>query len=274
MPHKLYLLALTWVISGSISGCAVNFAEMRGAHVLGKGESQVTQANIIVAPTAAIRETIDPARVLVENAPRDESFSKEEISSLVGASAAISLTSPGYGTYIEYARGVGHGLEFTLRSGNGIHAIGGRVQTWETEHWASSLGARVGYNSGGTWIPYVSVLERFVPIGEVKRMDASLNYAIGRKLKEWGRLWAGGKWTASPYKITLYPKTLGLEEESTSGRITYGGIYLGAGVGYKVVHFNVELSLLKSYGSVDLYGETYSLNSFVLAPAWGFQVTF
>ncbi len=54
----------------------------------------------------------------------------------------------------------------------------------------------------------------------------------------------------------------------------YVGGYAGVALGYRWVHFVVELSVLYTTGSVELYDYEYDLSGVVIVPTFGLQATF
>ena len=266
---RLLWLALTlfWA-----TGCAVNVAEMRSARVLRGGEVTLTQGNTVVIPTSSVEQAIETGKTLVEK--EDNRYSETEARQLVGTAAAIALASPGYGTFVDGAIGLGRGFELSGRLGNGIYAVGLRKALIADHPWHLTLGIRAAYNGGGTWIPYASWLETAVDPGSVWRFDGSAWLTVGREYGEWGRWWAGARAMVSPYSMEVDASQLGLGSDRTTGTLVYGGGFVGAAVGYRVFFVLAEVQVLKVGGEAELFGETHSLDGWLVAPSWGFQFQF
>ncbi len=262
------LLALT-----ALSGCAMNLAELRSARVLRAGEMQVTQGNNIVAPTSSVIESWNTAQLLAEDRDSEDGVTQEEALDLVGGATAIALSSPGYGTFLDYAVGLPRRFEFSARVGNGIYGLGLRKGV-DRDQWHANLGLRAAYNGGGSWISYANTFNSWVDVGKVRRLDLSATAMVGREWEEWGRLWLGAKAMISPYTLEIDASAVGLGETSTTSSMRYVGGFIGGGLGFRYVHFNVELTVLYAQGDLTVYDRDYSLRGLVLAPSWGFSATF
>jgi hypothetical protein len=256
-----------------LSGCAMNLAELRSARVLRAGEMQVTQGNNVVVPTSSIVESWNTAQLLAEAKDSEDPVTEEQALDLVGGATAIAISSPGYGTFVEYAIGLPRRFEFSARFGNGIYGVGLRKGVSQ-DQWHANLGIRAAYNGGGSWISYANKLNSFVEVGKVRRMDFSATAMVGREWEEWGKFWIGAKAMFSPYKLEIDASQVGLGETSTSSSMRYVGGFIGAGLGFRYMHFNVELSVLYASGDLEVFGREYSMRGLVLAPSWGFQATF
>jgi hypothetical protein len=97
---------------------------------------------------------------------------------------------------------------------------------------------------------------------------------VGREWEEWGKIWLGAKAMVSPYTLDIDASAVGLGETSTSSSMRYVGGFVGGGLGFRYVHFTVELSVLHASGDLEVFDRDYSLRGLVLAPSWGFQATF
>ena len=257
-----------------LSGCAMNMAELRSARVLRAGEMQITQGNNVVIPTSTLGESWDSAQLILD--ARDEgaaALSEEDALDLVGGATAIALASPGYGTFIDYAVGLPYRFELSARVGNGIYGVGLRKGV-SKDQWHANIGVRAAYNGGGSWVSYANRLNSFVDVGKVRRLDLTAHAMVGREWEEWGRLWLGAKAMYSPYTLEIDASAVGLGEASTSSSVQYVGGFIGGGLGFRYVHFSVELSVMYASGALDVFGREYSLRGLVLAPSWGFQATF
>lgn len=255
-----------------LMACAANFAEMRSPRTLDAGEMQVTQANTVVIPTSTIRSSIQPARVVAERVSGDE-LSSQDKNTLVGGLVAISLASPGYGTYIDYAVGLEHGFELSARAGNGIYAVGARKSLVRADPWYANTGLRVGYNSGGSWVGYLDTFNTVVDVWKLRRMDVQHTSTMGVELGYWGRAWWGYKVIYSPYKLDIDATRIGLGEDSTRSAIWTTGGVVGGAIGYRFVHVAGEVYVARSYGELELFDEAYDLKGWIISPTWGFQVT-
>ena len=254
-----------------LAGCAMNLAELRSARVLRGGEMQVTSGNNVVVPTSGVAESWRTAVILSE--ANDQDLTDEEALDLVGGATAIAISSPGYGTYLEYALGLGRGFDFSARIGNGIYGVGFRKGI-DRHPWHANIGVRAAYNGGGSWLSYANKLNSLVDVGKVRRVDLSVTAMAGREWQEWGRFWIGAKAVYSPYSLDIDATAVGLGETSTSSSLKYAGGFVGGGLGFRYVHFMVELSVLYASGELDVFGREYSMKGLVLAPSWGFQLTF
>ncbi len=262
------LMALTL-----LSGCAMNLAELRSARVLRPGEMQVTQGNNVVVPTSSVGESWKAAQIISDAEADAGLLSEEEALDLVGGATAIALSSPGYGTFAEYALGLPRRFEFSARFGNGIYGVGLRKGV-SRDQWHANVGIRAAYNGGGSWISYANTLNSWVDVGKVRRLDLSATAMVGREWEEWGKLWLGAKAMVSPYTLDIDASAVGLGETSTSSSMRYVGGFIGGGLGFRYVHFTVELSVLYASGELAVFDREYSLRGLVLAPSWGFQATF
>ena len=113
---------MTLLALSLLSGCAMNLAELRTARVLRPGEMQGTQGNNIVIPTSSVVESWNAAQIIADQ-DRAGMLSEEEALDLVGGATAIALSSPGYGTFLEYAVGLPRRFELSARFGNGIYGL-------------------------------------------------------------------------------------------------------------------------------------------------------
>jgi hypothetical protein len=250
----------------------MNLAELRTARVLRPGEMQVTQGNNIVIPTSSVVESWNAAQIIADQ-DRAGMLSEEEALDLVGGATAIALSSPGYGTFLEYAVGLPRRFELSARFGNGIYGLGVRRGV-SKDQWHANLGIRAAYNGGGSWVSYANTLNSYIDVGKVRRVDLSATAMVGREWEEWGKIWLGAKAMVSPYTLDIDASAVGLGETSTSSSMRYVGGFVGGGLGFRYVHFTVELSVLYASGDLEVFDRDYSLRGLVLAPSWGFQATF
>jgi hypothetical protein len=252
--------------------CAANFAEMKSARTLERGEMQVTQANTVVIPTSTIKSAIDPAKVVAERVQGDE-IDDADKTTLVGGLVAVSLSSPGYGTYLDYGVGLGRGYDLSARMGNGIYALGVRKSVMQNRPWYGSTGLRAGYNSGGSWVGYLDAFNSVVDVWSLRRWDIQHATSFGVELGEWGRAWWGYKVIYSPYTLTIDATAIGLGKDKTSSAMWSTGGFLGGAIGFKYVHVAGEILVARTTGDLNLYDEDYSLKGWVISPSWGFHVT-
>ncbi len=256
-------------------GCAMNLAEMRSARVLEGGEWQLTQVNSVVVPSAAVARSIDPARELLGELGEDDELSAQEREVVLGGLTAVALSSPGYGTYLDAAVGLGHGFDLSARVGNGSYSVQARRSLLPPRKhpWHLSAGLRVGYSSGGAWLGVLDLANTALSVSSLRRLDLSAHAAAGRDFGEWGKLWWGPRLQASPYRMQLDASRIGLDPQTSTGTLGWAGGFVGGGIGWRWVHFCGELTVLGAWGRTQAYGSEYSVSGVVLAPHWGVQVT-
>ncbi len=233
---------------------------------------QVTQANTVVVPTSTIGSSIEPAKVVAERV-QGATLDDEDKNTLVGGLIAISLASPGYGTYLDYAVGLGRGFELSGRAGNGIYALGARQSLLQQEPLFLSTGLRVGYNRGGSWVGHLDTFNSVVDVWSLRRMDLQHSSTIGVELGDWGRLWGGYKAIYSPFWLSIDASQIGLGADETSSALWSVGGLLGGAVGYRYVHVAGEILVARTMGDLELFDKTHDLTGWVISPSWGFQVT-
>ncbi len=251
----------------------MNMAELRSARVLRGGEMQVVRGNTVVVPLQAVGQLIDETETLITSADDGAALSAEEGSTLVSGTAALGLMSPGYGTYLEYAFGLGHRWDSSLRIGNGIQAVGLR-RGWDHHPWYAAAGLRVGRNTGSAWFGTVDNVNRIVRVSDMRRFDIDGVLQAGVELGEWGRAWGGAKGIYSPYRIEIDADALGWGTASDQQRMRFWGGFIGGSVGFRWLHVAAELTVMRALGEVSLFGETHDLSGVVIAPSWGLQATY
>lgn len=252
--------------------CAANFAEMRSARTLDAGEMQVTQANTVVIPTATITSSIEPAQIVAERVQGD-TLDDADKETLIGGLVAISLSSPGYGTYVDYAVGLDHGFELSGRMGNGIYALGARKSLLQQRPMYASTGLRAGYNSGGSWVGYLDAFNSVVDVWSLRRFDLQHTSSFGVELGEWGRAWTGYKLIYSPFRLSIDATHIGLGKDQASSYMLSTGGFIGGAIGFKYVHVAGEILVARTTGELDLYDQQHTLKGWVISPSWGFHVT-
>lgn len=260
-------------------GCAINLAEMRGARVLRGGEIELAEINSVVVPSAAVREAIDPAKALVDQLDGSEPLTDDERRVLVGGLAAVSLSGPGYGTFLDGNIGLGRGFEANARVGNGSYTLGMRkriplYRAGDPGPWHMALGVRGGVATGGAWLGIFNWANTAIRVSDLRRYDMSVSLTAGREFGEWGRLWWGPKAQLSPYRWDLDGDLVGLGQETSTGRLMYFGGFAGGAVGYRWIHMAGEISVFRTRGDLEAYGDTYSQKGWIVAPHWGVLVNF
>ncbi|MCP4805006.1 MAG: hypothetical protein GY913_17075 [Proteobacteria bacterium] len=260
-------------------GCAINLAEMRGARVLRGGEIEVSEINSVVIPSAAVREAIDPAKELVGQIDESDQLTAEEREVLVGGMAAVALSGPGYGTFIDGNIGLGRGFEANARVGNGSYTLGMRkriplYRAGAPGPWHMAVGVRGGLATGGAWLGIFNWANKAIRVSELRRYDLAGTLTVGREFAEWGRVWWGPKVQVSPYSWELDGTLVGLGAETSTGRLLYAGGFAGGSVGYRWIHLAGELTVVHTRGSLEAFGEEHSQQGWIVAPHWGVQVTF
>jgi len=253
--------------------CAINLSELRSARVLDRGESQLTRGNDVVVPIAGVRQTIRSGVDLAEGLSDDEELSAAEEDTLLSGVTSVALTSPGYGTWLEYSRGLGRDVDASVRIGNGIYGLGARYGL-DREPWFANVGLRTAYNTGGTWSGLLDTFNGFVKVSELKRADITLIAQGGVEMGEWVRAWAGVKHMWSPYSLEVNASAIDRGVDTATGTLHYSGGFLGGGVGFRWVHLVGELSVIRARGEVDIFGDVHDLSGLILAPSWGLQGTF
>ena len=260
-------------------GCAINLAEMRGARVLRGGEIELAEINSVVVPSAAVRESIEPAKELVGQIEESDELTEDERRVLVGGMAAVALSGPGYGTFLDGNIGLGRGLEANARVGNGSYTLGLRkrvplYRAADPGPWHMALGVRGGVATGGAWLGVFNWANTAIRVSDLRRYDLSASLTAGREFKEWGRVWWGPKVQLSPYTWELDGSLVGLGTESSSGRLVYAGGFAGGAVGYRWIHLAGELTVVHTRGTLDAFGEEHSQRGWIVAPHWGVMVNF
>lgn len=257
-----------------LSGCALNLAELRSARVLGGGEVQLTQGNTAVVPTAAVRETIDAAKLVIDARQSGEPLSEQQAQTLVAGATAVALSAPGYGGFGDLAVGFGYGWEGSLRMGSGVMGVGLRRRLYAAEPVYAAAGLRAQRSGGAAWMTALDTANDLVSIAELRRYDLSATLEGGLEVAEAVKLWGGLRGGVSPYRLSLDATALGLGVGETSGRIGMIGGFAGIGVGWRYVHFTAELGVSRSYGAATLLGQPVELGGVVVHPSWGVQFTF
>jgi hypothetical protein len=233
-PHSLWLTVLL------AAGCAVNLSESRPARVLRGGEMQISNINSVVVPMGSMGTTIDAGKTIAQKI--DQRTSDADKRRLAGSAAAIGLTGPGYANHLEFALGLGYRLDTALRIGNGIYSAAIR-RGFDLGKWDSNIGVRVGYNSGASVISYLDTINSYAKIGSTKRIDTSFTAQIGREFGEWAKLWAAAKAMYSRYWVDVDAENLDLGHEKLDDHLLYYGGALGLALGFRWVHFVMELGI-------------------------------
>lgn len=255
-------------------GCAMNLSEMRSARVLGGGEVQLTQGNTAVIPTAAARESIDAAQLIIETARDGSTLSQDEAHTLIAGATAVALSAPGYGSFGDLALGFGYGWEGSLRLGSGVMGVGVRRSLYEGYPLYAAAGLRAQRSGGAAWMTALDTANDFVSLAELRRFDLSATVEGGVELAEVLRLWGGVRGGLSPYRLTLDASALGLGVAETQGKIGMIGGFAGVGIGWRYVHLAAELGVSRSYGEALLLEQPVDLGGWVIHPSWGVQFTF
>ena len=256
-------------------GCAMNLAQMRSARVLEGGEVQLSEVNSVVVPSAAVVQSIDPARELLQQRNEDEPLDAEEREIVLGGLTAVALSSPGFGSYLDGAVGLGRGFDLSARVGNGSYSAELRraLLPYHQHPWHLSAGVRAGYSSGGAWLGVLDLANTALRVSTLRRLDLTGHVAAGREFGEWGKLWWGPKVQISPYRMQLDGSRIGLDPVETSGTLGWAGGFVGGAIGWRWVHFCGELTVLGAWGRTQAYGSEYEVSGVVVAPHWGVQVT-
>lgn len=257
-----------------LTACALNLAEMRSARVLGGGEVQLTQGNTAVLPTAAVRESIDAARLVIDAAQSGEPLTDEEAHTLIAGATAVALSAPGYGTYGDLALGFGYGWEGSVRMGSGVMGVGLRRRLYAGYPLYAAAGIRAQRSGGAAWIGALDTANDFVSIADLHRTDLSATLEGGLELAEVLRLWGGLRGGLSPYRLSLDASALGLGSAETHGRVSMIGGFFGFGLGWRYVHVAAELGVERAYGEAILLEQPVDLGGWVVHPSWGLQFTF
>jgi hypothetical protein len=266
------LLALV-LLPALLPGCATNLSEARSARVLRGGEVQVAQINSVNLPTRVVGDLIASGKKTVDVVDQGGTPTDAQRKQLLGGAAAIALSGVGYGTHIDAGFGLGHRLDLSARVGNGTYALSLR-RGFDIGRWDAAVGLRAGYGSGSSWIPYFDDINDYAKIADLQRLDAQLLAQVGRDFGAWGKVWFGAKGIVSPLWGSVDATHIGLPEADFDEVLGYVGGYAGVALGYRWVHFVVELSVLYTTGSVELYDYEYDLSGVVIVPTFGLQATF
>ena len=272
----LFLPVLFLASLAELGGCALNISETRSARVLRGGEIQVSEINNVVIPTSAFGDLVDQARDVSEGYGDEHEYSLEEKRRLVAAATAIALSSPGYGAHMDIGVGLGYRFDAQARVGNSVYGLSLR-RGFDLGTWHASLGTRAAYNGGGCLLPYLDTLNSLVHVGDMDRFDGQLFGQIGREFGEWAKLWLGGKWMGSWFRAEIDASNprLALGREELKGRLYYWGGFVGAAVGFRYLHFVIELSVMRvSSPEFEVFDHRFDVDGLLLAPSWGLQGSF
>ncbi|GEM_PF-1240883 len=261
------------IATGALSGCAINISEMRSPRVLRGGEINISQANHVVVPTSSVAELYKQGEVVVEAVDEGRDLTDGERHDLTKSAISIALSSPGYGTHLDFAIGLGYRFDFQVRAGNGIYGTALRrgFDLGETTH--AAIGWRGAYNGGSSLVPYLDNINGALAVSDMNRYDNQVFGHIGIEFGQWGKLWTGAKWMASWFDATIGGDALP-QPESIGGRVDYIGGFVGGAVGFRWFHLIGELNVtqVKSEG-IRAIGENINLKGWIVAVTWGFQIT-
>jgi hypothetical protein len=266
-------LCRIWLTVLLAAGCAVNLSESRPARVLRGGEIQISDVSSLVVPLGSVDTAISGGKTAAKNIEHNTSPSPDDKRQLVGSAAAIGLTGPGYGNHLEIAAGFGYRLDTALRIGNGIYSAALR-RGFDLGSWDSNIGVRLGYNSGESVLSYLDTINSYAKITDTKRVDMSFTAQIGREFGEWGKIWAVAKTMYSRYSVNVDAQSLDLGREKINDHLLYYGGALGAALGFRWIHFVMELGVYELSCKVNAFGNSYDLSGVTITPSWGFQGTF
>jgi len=266
------LAAVACLLSLSALGCAVNVSEARSARVLRGGEIQVSEINNVVVPTRAVSHFVSNVEASVD-AANEGAVTDEERDKLVGAATAIALTGPGFGVHADIGVGLGYRYDAQARIGNGIYALSLR-RGFDLGSWHAAVGTRAAYNSGHAFIEYLDDVVDYIKVTDTVRFDGQLFGQIGTEWGEWGKLWFGAKGMVSPLKVRVDARRLNGGVDTVRTTLWHGGGFIGGAVGFRWIHFVVELTVLGASGEATVFGRNYDLSGLVVAPSWGLMGTF
>ena len=106
------------------------------------------------------------------------------------------------------------------------------------------------------------------------RFDGQLFGQIGTEWGEWGKLWFGAKGMVSPLKVRVDARRVNGGVDTVHATMWHGGGFVGGALGFRWIHFVVELTVLGASGNANVFGRDYDLSGLVVAPSWGLMGTF
>lgn len=256
------------------SGCAMNLAELKSPRVLRGGEVELVYGNNAILPSSGVRQVVESSVALADDNQSGEGLQQSQKETLVAGAAALSLASPGYGSFFEANLGLGYGFDASARVGNGIGGLGLRRRLVAQHPWHLTLGARADWNTGGSWLGPIDTVGQLVKVTDMRRADLGATLHGGVELGEWGQAWGGLKVVDSPYRLNIDATLIDLGQQQERGHIVHAGGFVGAAVGFRWVYLSGELMLLRSWGELEIYDQPLSLTGWTLVPGWGVKGRF
>jgi hypothetical protein len=235
------------------------------------GHVQANAAVDVNIPASRIIAAVDVAKELGDNYAKNPSYvpSIEDQRKALAAGVGLGLSAPGANQDFMLRIGVVRDLDVGVRwSGLAAHVDGkfrfmGDESSWQG---AVSLGVSKTLYRG-----FIFDTLDYLRINDYSRWNVELPVIFGRRLGDFGHVWAGPKYVYSHYTVDASLKNVGAVS-STSGSIHHLGGFGGIALGYKYVFVVAELSIAKMFAQPELFGQTTDLGGIVVVPAFGLML--
>jgi hypothetical protein len=273
------------------SGCGTTLSTLQPAEPMKPGHIQANVATTVNVPASRIVAAVDVADDLARRYASDPGYTPtlEEQRRAVAAATGLGLSSPGPNNDLMLRVGVLKDFDAGIRwSGLAAHidgkyrflggapeAEGEAAKTFREEmgpekdagfQGAVSLGLSRSLYSG-----FVFDALDFLDVGGYSRWNLEIPVIFGKGLGNLGHVWFGPKYVFSSYSIDASLRNVGAAS-TTSGSIHHLGAFGGIAVGYKVVFFVAELTIMKMFAEPEIFGQKTDLGGIVVVPAGGLML--
>lgn len=273
------------------SGCATTLSTLQPAEPMKPGHVQANAAMNVNVPASRIVDAVDVAEDLASRYARDPGYvpTTEEQRRALAAGVGLGLSSPGPNQDFMLRVGLFRNFDAGLRwSGLAAHVDGkyrfmggdpppkdGEARSFTDELGPEKDGGLQGSISIGLsktlYSGFVFDALDYLQIGDYSRYNLEVPVIFGTALKDYGHVWFGPKYVLSRYSVDASLRNVGVVPE-TSGTIHHLGAFGGVAVGYKVVFFVAELTVMKMFAEPTVFGQPTDLGGIVVVPAGGLML--
>jgi hypothetical protein len=281
-PTVIGLWAALGIALAAATGaaCTTSISTMQSAEALPRRKFRLSAGMDVAVPVSRIADALQAAYD-VEEKIRDQGANytptDEDRERYADAIIGLALSAPGAGPEVMLRYGLGSGVDVGARyTQTGLHAdlkwqfLGSSTEEPAASGWNGALSVGYAYH---LFDGLIFDLLEYVRVDDFTRHDFEVPLVLGKRLKQYGRVWFGPKAIFARVHVDAQLEELDASLD-TDGWIYYFGGFAGIAVGVRGFEVFAELTIMDLLAHPTILGRERDLGGIVVMPAAGVSARF